>query len=150
MDKTRTVVAEDMMATRLFVFSPDASVKDATHMLLRQGISGAPVMGPGGMVLGVFSEYDSVRSLTQAVYADWPSGSVSDHMTRKVVSVPPDADLAAIAGRLTADGAGRRVLVMDGEKLVGIITRRDLMRAFDHMLERARPRTTYELISARR
>lgn len=141
--------AADIMTTRLLVLSPGAPVKDATHVLLRRGFSGAPVATADGKVLGVFTERDSLRAMTEAVFDAWPSGTVSDHMTQKLSRVDPDADLMRVSTQLTS-GAGRRVLVMDGDKLAGLITRSDLMRALDHMLQPDRPPTTYELISEHR
>jgi len=149
MGKKELNTAADIMTRRLIVLAPDASVKDATHTLLRRKLSGAPVTTPEGELQGVFSEHDSLRALTQAVYTDWPSGRVADHMTTALDTIGPDEDLAKVSQRLT-EGNRRRLLVVAGSKLLGIITRSDLLRALDHMLDTGPTPTTYELISARR
>ncbi|MDD9946340.1 MAG: CBS domain-containing protein [Myxococcales bacterium] len=138
--------AEEIMTRRVYTLSPEASVVDAAQTLLRLGYSGAPVTDEHGNVLGIFSEQDSLRVLTQAAYEGWPSGTVADHMTSEVDSVAPGDDLPAVSTHLS-DGKHRRVLVIDDGRLLGVISRRDLIRALERVLAPSRPPTIYEIFN---
>lgn len=141
--------AQDIMSRRVHALSPTATVVDAAHELLRLGYSGAPVTEPDGRLVGVFSEQDSLRVLTHAAYEGWPGGTVADHMTREVAAVAPGDDLATVSGRFAQTGH-RRVLVVADGRVVGVIARRDLVRALYRMLAPERPQTVYEIFSKQR
>ena len=145
--------ASEFMNDHVLSFSPSAEVSAAVQKLLRRGYSGAPVVDDDGRVVGVLSEVDCLRVLSEAAYEGWPTGTVGDSMTTRVETIAADSDVFGIAGKFMA-GTHRRFPVVDGEgKLVGLVTRRDLMRALDrfrHEQERARLANTYELIEHRR
>lgn len=153
--KTKDVqlpTASDIMITRVEAFSPTTEISAAVETLLGRGYSGAPVVDAQGHPLGVLSEHDCVRVLASALYEGWPTGSVADHMTKGCETVEEHADLLAVAQRFAA-GHHRRILVVREGKLVGLVTRRDLMRALDRMRKQAEAHhtpNTYELIQAHR
>ena len=92
-----------------------------------------------------------MRVLCEAIAEGWPSGLVRDHMTKELETVSPQEDALALSARFT-NGRHRRLLVADGGRLVGLIARRDLMRALESMeRERthARRKTTYEVLEER-
>jgi CBS domain-containing protein len=129
---------------------PHAEVKDAVHALLRKRHSGAPVVDEEGRVLGVFSDYDCVRGLSAAAFSEWPSGSVQTYMSTEVETIPPDMELRDVAQRFI-EGRHRRLLVVENDKLVGMITRRDLVNALEYALkEPPHPMSTYEAMQAAR
>ena len=143
-------VARDVMSRRLQVLKPHAEVKDAVHALLRKRHSGAPVVDEEGRVLGVFSDYDCVRGLSAAAFSEWPSGSVQTYMSTEVETIPPDMELRDVAQRFI-EGRHRRLLVVENDKLVGLITRRDLVNALEYALkEPPHPMSTYEAMQASR
>ena len=96
---------------------------------------------------------DCLRILSDSAYERWPEGSVEANMTREVEAVPPQTDLFALASRFRA-GPHRRFPITDTDgKLLGLVTRRDVLRAlerFGHDQSKARQSTTYELIAHRR
>jgi CBS domain-containing protein len=145
--------AREFMNDHVLSFSPVAEVSAAVQKLLRRGYSGAPVVDDDGRVVGILSEQDCLRVLSEAAYEGWPAGVVGDSMTKEVETVDESADVFAIAGKFMA-GTHRRFPVVDRDgKLVGLVTRRDLVRALDrfrHEQERARLANTYELIEHRR
>lgn len=150
MSRNEPKTAEEIMSRRVLALSPTAPVEEAAHTLLRRGYSGAPVTDEAGKVQGVFSEADSVRVLSQAVYEGWPGGTVAGHMTTELDTVRPDADLPQVASRFVESKHRRLLVVDDDNTVVGIITRSDLLRALDRMLEPERAPTTYELIGRNR
>jgi CBS domain-containing protein len=144
--------AADIMVARVEAFSPETEIADAVETLLSRGYSGAPVVDDRGRPIGVLSEHDCARVLAYSIYEGWPTGTVADHMTKTTDAVEERTDLLALAQRF-AEGRHRRLLVVREGKLVGLITRRDLLRSLDRVRQRMdtqREPNTYELIQARR
>jgi len=144
--------AREIMQTKLQTIRSDAEIEDAVRLLLAKGHSGAPIVDDAGRLLGVLSEYDCIRILTQAVAEGWPDGRVEHQMTTEVESVPPSEDIFSLSARFMR-GRHRRLVVVENEKAIGLISRRDLLRALIAMereIDRSHPQTTYELIEARR
>lgn len=143
----------EIMNTRVDTLLPDEPLEEAVNLLVRRGYSGAPVVSEDGKVVGVLSEHDGIKALTESIYGDWPRGAVKDRMTTDIDCVPSGMDVIAAANRFT-EGKHRRLLVVDEGKLVGMITRRDILRGLETVREAkergARRPTTYELIQSRR
>lgn len=143
--------ARDIMARRLQTLRADDDLEGAIRSLLKKSHSGAPVVDSSGALVGVLSEHDCVAVLAQAASDKWPLGNVSDRMTREVETVEPTEDVFALSTRF-AQGHHRRLLVVDDGKLVGLISRRDLLRAlasFEERASRAHRQSTYEAIEKR-
>lgn len=150
--RPRIPTAREIMQSRIDTIPIEMPVQDAVQMLLEKGHSGAPVVDHDGRLRGILSEHDCVRVLAEAVAEGWPEGRVEHRMSSEVESVPPSEDLLSLASRFS-QGRHRRLVVVEDERAIGLITRRDLLAALVD-LERAlgdgRSRTTYELIEERR
>lgn len=149
--KTTARAAREIMNPRVEALEPSAPITAAIHTLMRRGYAGAPVVDPQQRMLGVLSEQDCIRALADSVFEGWPAGTVADHMSSEVESVGPDEDVFTVASRFSS-GGHRRVFVVDGERLVGIISRRDLLRALEAMRGESAQRDrsdTYTLIQIR-
>lgn len=120
--------AERIMDRRLYTVRPDDTVHDAVRLLLRRGLTGAPVVDTEGYVLGMLTERSCLQALMRAVADRLPPSTVRDVMTDVPVTVAPDAAFLTVAHHLLHHPA-RRILVLDQGRLVGHITRRDLLRA---------------------
>ena len=108
--------------------SPDTPIMKAVSFLLRHRVTGAPVVDYKGTLLGMITESDLLRLITEGVGAKPPTNvKVSDFMTTEVVTVPSTADVYYVAG-LFNKNKFRRLPVVDDGKLVGAITRFDLLR----------------------
>ena len=124
-----SVTAKDLMTKKLFTLSKDSDVFDSIAMLLANRISGAPVLDAEGNFLGVFSEKDSMRVLISAAYDQLPTTHVEALMNRdrdRVISA--DCDLFDVA-QIFLDTPLRRLAVVEDGKLLGQISRRDVLRA---------------------
>lgn len=120
--------ARDYMSQRLVVFSPDMDVGRAMEVLLEQQISGAPVVDGAGVLVGLLTERDCFAVAVNASYHQHPGGKVADYMTRDVETVPADLDIVAVMERFLR-GPYRRFPVVEEGRLVGLISRRDVLRA---------------------
>ena len=143
MDTSRTVLlAQHVMQRAVFVLHLDRQVLDAVDDLIQRGFSGAPVIDRDRLV-GVFSERDALTSIAAAHYEQEPPGTVAQHMRRDFAVVAPDADIFEVAS-VFRDQPIRRVPVVDTERrLLGIISRGDLLNALRQTFRRRQP-TQYE------
>ena len=143
--------ARDIMTTSVVTTRPDASIRDIAVLLSRRQFSGLPVVDADGRLLGIVSEGDLIHH--SAIGADpkgkWWLDSLSDPdanarayskahgqtagdvMVRHVATISDEANLQAVAATLDTQGIKRIPVIRDG-RLVGIITRSDLVRALAH------------------
>ena len=131
---TETPTAAQIMNQSVVALRPDTPVADATRMLLKRGYSGAPVVDADGALVGVYSEKDCLTVLADAAWHNRVEGTVGDQMSRELVTLTPDRDLFSIV-TLFQQSSIRRLPVVDGDRLVGLITRRDVLRALQEVEE---------------
>ena len=150
---TSRVTAADVMQPDVFALAPDWPLDRAIDELVRRGFSGAPVVDRDGRLIGVLSEADGLQILASAAFYATPTGRVADAMHQDLVTVPPDADVFRLTWRFQSSPV-RRLFVVDREnQLLGIIARRDLLRALDRIRagrSTAGPDSTYRLIEQHR
>jgi CBS domain-containing protein len=120
----------EYMSRRLVTFSPDMSVSEAIRVLLENQISGGPVVDETGRVVGVFSESDCLKGALEASYHGTEIGSVKEYMSVDLQTVEGSDSILDVAEIFLADHR-RRLPVLDSGKLIGQISRRDLLRAMD-------------------
>lgn len=142
--------AADVMTPTVVSVDPDMTVQDLAKLLSERGISGAPVVDAGGRMVGIVSEGDLLHRAELGTerrgerrtswwleqfaaglardYVKSHGRTVKDIMTRDVVAVAEDADLADVA-RLLETKRIKRVPVLHDGKIVGIVSRANLVRA---------------------
>jgi CBS domain-containing protein len=108
----------DVMTRNVITIKEDSTREQAARLLARHRISGLPVINKDGNVVGVVTEYDVIAKEGQ---------SVGDIMTRGIISVTPDTDLDTASHILVYERI-RRLPVLDQGKLVGIVSRSDVVR----------------------
>jgi CBS domain-containing protein len=113
------MIAKDIMTKDVITVGPAASVKELAKTLVRQQISGAPVMNKKGQIVGIVSETDIVANKGK---------QVKDIMSKKVSSIAEDTPVEEIAALMTAHKISR-LPVMRGQKLVGLVSRADIVGA---------------------
>lgn len=115
--------AKDIMTTRVVTVKPSTPIADAARLLVRRKISGVPVVDEKDKtkVVGILTEADLLAA---------PSGAktVAEVMRKRVISVAPDTSVDDIAATFVKRKI-KRVPVLDGGKLVGIVSRIDVLRA---------------------
>lgn len=116
------------MTRDLTVLSPDQDITEAMALMLDRKISGAPVVDPHGNLVGLLTQRDGLTVAYQASYHGELSGKVSEFMTKSVETVPASMPLVEVIERFYRS-PHRRFPVMDGNQLVGQISRRDVLRA---------------------
>jgi len=121
-------VVRDYMAENLTVLAPDQDVTQAMRTMLDQGISGAPVVDPHGNLVGLLTQRDCLTVAYQASYHGELAGKVSEFMSTEVDTVSAEMSLVEVI-ELFYQSPHRRFPVMQGNQLVGQISRRDVLRA---------------------
>ncbi|HEY3074840.1 MAG TPA: CBS domain-containing protein [Burkholderiales bacterium] len=159
--------ARDVMTQPVLSVAPEASVREVAALLLERRISGVPVADAAGRVLGVVSEGDFIRrpeietdlpgsrwlryftSLDEQArdYIKTHGRTAADIMTAPAVTVAADAPLALVARLMTSRGV-KRLPVVEGDRLIGIVTRTDLLRAVYRQLEPAHSASDGEIRKA--
>jgi CBS domain-containing protein len=123
------------MSTRIVTFRPETNVVEAMRAFLDHNISGAPVVSEDGRVVGMLSEVDLMKVVIQDSYYDESAGIVGDFMKSPVDTISPNDDIYTVAGRFLAEGR-RRYPVVDDGRLVGQVSRSDVLRAAEDFLQR--------------
>ncbi len=144
-------LAKDIMKTKVITFTPETSVKEAAKKLIENKISGAPVVNKKGKVIGIVTDTDLImqdakihfptylhlldgfiylgsikkfeKNLKKAIGA-----KVKDVMSKEIISVTKDQSIEDVA-TLLVDKQIDRVPVMEGDRLLGIITKADIVRS---------------------
>ncbi len=111
--------AKDIMTKDVITVSPTTPVKSLAKMLIKNQISGAPVVDKKGKIVGVVSEADIITKKGR---------QVKSIMSARVIKVTEDTPLEKIAALMTTHKI-MRVPVMHGEKVVGIVSRADIVGA---------------------
>ncbi|MGF1615591.1 MAG: CBS domain-containing protein [Gammaproteobacteria bacterium] len=124
----RSVLAKDYMSANLVTFTPTMDVLHAIQMLVDRQISGAPVVDETGNLVGVLSQKDCLRVALDASYHGEWGGRVSELMSRNVKTVEAETSILEVAEMFMQDEY-RRYPVMEDNRLIGQISRHDVLRA---------------------
>jgi CBS domain-containing protein len=119
------LTAGEIMTDDLVMVRPEDSIEQAIELLLSEEISGMPVADEKGHLIGVITEF----ALLGVVYdRQIKNQTVGQHMTRELITVDINDPVSRIADLCIVHRV-RRVPVMKNGKLVGVIARRDVLRA---------------------
>jgi CBS domain-containing protein len=113
------MIAKDIMTRDIITVTPTMTVKDLAMTLIKNQISGAPVSAKNGKIVGVVSETDIVAKRDK---------DVRSIMSKKIISVNEETPVEAIAQLMTTHKI-KRLPVMRGEQVVGIVSRADIVSA---------------------
>ncbi len=147
----------DIMTTDVVTAEADTAVSVVAQLMDRGGLSGIPVVGPAGEVLGIVSELDLIarnqrlepphffQILDGRIPLETPGHyakrlrhilgtEARDVMTEKVVTIGPDEDLEVLAELMTKKGVNPIPVVEHG-RILGIVSRADIIRTMAQSLE---------------
>jgi len=122
------------MDTTVHVLKPSMEIFEAVAFLLEHKVTGAPVVNEDNELIGILSEKDCLKLLALGDNTELPTGTVAEFMTAKVTSIPPRMNIYFVAGMFLNDVVRRFPVVEDG-RLVGAITRFDILRAIEAHLK---------------
>lgn len=125
----RSILIDDFMTRNLATATEEMDLLSLVDLLLRRGISGAPVVDGSGHLIGMVSEHDCLKAILVGTYQGDVGGSVADVMTTSVDTIRLGTSIVEAANQMVTSGR-RRLPVVDHEnRLIGQISRGDLLRA---------------------
>jgi len=127
--------ARDIMTGTVITTKGNILVTDVIKLLLRWHISGVPIVDDNGNLQGIITEHDVVNFAISGQAADTTAAEV---MTTDVETYSPDTLLAEVINCFSSRRI-RRVPVVEDRKIVGIISRRDIIREMDRIYNQLVP-----------
>jgi CBS domain-containing protein len=131
------VRVDEIMSSPVVTVGVDDPLKDVAMLLVERGFGAAPVRDGEGRLVGILTEADLIRlelnpdprrhAIPVPERPSAPPATAGEAMSAPVYAVPPETDVAEVA-RLMLERHVTRVPVVVGERLVGIVSRRDLLR----------------------
>lgn len=136
-------LVRDFMDKYVDTLSPDTDIRDAVDFLLEKRVTGVLVANSKKQLLGILTEYDCLKLLTMGdSQHEAPFGKVKDFMTPEVQAIPPTMDIYYAAG-LFVSAKFRRLPVVENGRIVGAITRFDILRAVQRHLPSLVPHESF-------
>lgn len=123
-------IVRDYMDKKVYTLVPETEVRKAIRFLLKHRVTGAPVVDPDGKLLGMFTEKDCMKLIATGIEGEHPAGRIEDFMTTDVKTIEPDMNIYYVAG-LFLNHTFRRFPVIEDGKLIGAITRFDILRVIE-------------------
>lgn len=157
---TRAIGVSQVMSQPVRTVHPQTPLADAAHLMVTERISGLPVVDDAGALVGIITEADFLRALgvpahqphhnlwqtleslfshlTHHGELEAPNAPVTEHMVKHVVCVHPEQDLHDVIEVMKQNSVKRVVVCDDTRRVLGMITRSDLVRIFFDRYTKAR------------
>ena len=135
----RSVKVRDYMNREVVTLSPETNLYKAIDVLLVNRISSAPVVDEQRNLIGVLSESDCLQGILNEAYFEETCGTVRSLMSEAVETIDAEADILKAAAHFV-EHRRRRLPVTEQGRLIGQISRRDLLRALKHYNDHEAPK----------
>lgn len=124
------IKVSDYMTTKLITFRPDQSVMEVMNSLIKNKISGGPVVNEKNELLGIISEGDCMKQISESRYYNMPMENmlVEKHMVHEVETIDGNMNVFDAANKFVLSKRRRFPIVEEG-KLVGQISQKDVLKA---------------------
>lgn len=122
------MLTREIMTKNIITATPETTVLEALNLLIDNKISGVPVVDSGGNLLGLVSEKDLLIVDDFISETNMDKVKVAEFMTKNVLTVSPDTPTKEVATLFVQKGIKRAPVVENG-KMIGIISRRDVLKS---------------------
>lgn len=119
------MLAKDIMTTQVITIHPHTTIYEAMNLIVKLEISGLIVVDDNSDVVGVITEKDLLVAFD---FLEQTEAPVADFMCRDLISATPETTTEEI-GRILVQSNILRVPVLEGKKVVGIVSRRDILKS---------------------
>ncbi len=130
MDSYRNMTARDIMIKKVITLRPHVQAMDAIKVMLKHKIAGVPVVDSLGQYVGVFTEKSSLSVLIGVEYESNPTTEIGHYVDREAETIDEETDLLTIVNIFLKKPYRRLPVLRNGVELVGLVCRRDVLRAF--------------------
>ncbi|RIA08327.1 CBS domain protein [Flavobacteriaceae bacterium MAR_2010_72] len=120
----------DYMSTKLITFKSDQRIENVIDMLIKHRISGGPVVNENNELIGVISEGDCIKQISESRYYNMPmdNQTVEKHMVKNVETIDGNMNIFDAANKFL-ESKRRRFPIVENGKLVGQISQKDILKA---------------------
>lgn len=128
--ETSPIQVKDYMTTNLITFKPSQSVEEVIDSLIKNRISGGPVVNENNELIGIISEGDCIKQISESRYYNMPlsDSSVEKHMVTNVETIDGNMNVFDAASKFL-DSKRRRFPIVENGKLIGQISQKDILKA---------------------
>ena len=128
--KSEQINVSDYMTKNLIVFKPKQSVLEVMNLLIKNRISGGPVVNENYELVGIISEGDCIKQITESRYYNQPIENihVEEHMVKNVETIKGNMNIFDAAEKFLSSKRRRFPIIEEG-KLVGQISQKDVLKA---------------------
>ncbi|HFA49342.1 MAG TPA: CBS domain-containing protein [Bacteroidetes bacterium] len=125
----------EYMVRKLITFKPSTPITEVIDSLLKNRITGAPVLNDNNEVVGMIDDKDCLNVLVSGAYYNHPvaKDTVASYMSNVMKTIPVQSDIVEVANIFLHSKYKRLLVIGDDGKLVGQISRRDILRAIKDM-----------------
>ncbi|MCV6630166.1 MAG: CBS domain-containing protein [Flavobacteriaceae bacterium] len=125
-----SILVSDHMSKKLITFHPEQSILEVMEVFIKNGISGGPVLDDNNMLVGIISEADCMKQISESRYFNMPilDKTVEKFMTKNVEVIPHNLNIFDAASQFYNSNR-RRLPVEKNGIIVGQISRKDVVRA---------------------
>jgi CBS domain-containing protein len=127
---TTSLTVSDYMTTDLITFTPDQSIEVVMQSLIKHRISGGPVVNEKNELIGIISEGDCIKQISESRYYNMPmqDQTIKKHMASNVETIDGNMNIFDAATKFL-EAKRRRFPIVENGKLVGQISQKDLLKA---------------------
>ncbi len=129
-EELKPALVSDYMSTKLITFKPNQPIAEVMQTLIKRKISGGPVVNDDNELLGVISEGDCIKQISDSKYYNLPLNDaiVENHMVKNVETIDGNLNIFDAAKQFI-DSKRRRFPIVKKGKLVGQISQKDILIA---------------------
>ncbi|WP_142784824.1 CBS domain-containing protein [Changchengzhania lutea] len=120
----------DYMTRTLITFTPDQTIESVMQSLIKNRISGGPVVNEKNELIGIISEGDCIKQISESRYYNMPMGdkTIESHMAKNVETIDGNMNILDAASKFI-QAKRRRFPIIENGKLVGQISQKDVLKA---------------------
>ena len=129
-DKSSPIKVKDYMTTNLITFRPDQAVEEVIDSLIKHRISGGPVVNDKNELIGIISEGDCIKQISESRYYNMPMEKccIDKYMAKEVDTIDGNMNIFDAATKFL-QSKHRRFPIIENGKLVGQISQKDVLKA---------------------
>ena len=127
---SQSLTVSDYMTRSLITFKPDQSIESVMQALIKNRISGGPVVNDKNELIGIISEGDCIKQISESRYYNMPmqDQTIEKHMVSNVETIDGNMNIFDAANKFL-QSKRRRFPILENGKLVGQISQKDILKA---------------------